>query len=149
MSQRANQAGYQQQSQHQNPDGGHGEPSIGDLISSLARDTQTLVRQEVTLAKTELNQSVKHLVSSLVKVVVGGLILYAGLLVLLFAAVAGVHKLDFSWPVSALIVGGITLFVGLILVLIARSGLRGSNLMPTETIETLKDDRDWAKGQVR
>jgi len=145
MSQRSNQAApaYPNQDQRGN------EPSIGELISSLARDTQTLVKQEVTLAKTELNQSVKQLVSSIVKVVVGGLILYAGLLVLLFAAVGFVHRLDFSWPVSALIVGGVTLIVGLILVQMARSGLSGSNLMPTDTIDSLKDDRDWAKGQVR
>jgi formate/nitrite transporter FocA (FNT family) len=142
MSQQANQA-------YRTQDPGGQEPSIGELISNLARDTQTLVRQEVALAKTEVNQSVKQLVSSLVKVIVGGLILYAGLLVLLFAAVAGVHKLDFSWAVSALIVGAVTLVIGLILVQMARSGLRGSNLMPTETIESLKDDRDWAKGQVR
>jgi H+/Cl- antiporter ClcA len=143
MSQRVNQATYSRQDQ------GGAEPSIGELISSLARDTQTLVKQEVALAKTELNQSVKQLVSSLVKVVVGGLILYAGLLVLLFAAVGFVRRLDFSWPVSALIVGGITLVVGFILLQMARSGLRGSNLMPTETIDSLKDDRDWAKGQLR
>jgi len=142
MSQQMNQA-YRRQ------DSGSDEPSIGELISNLARDTQTLVRQEVTLAKTELNRSVSQLVSSLVKVVVGGLILYAGLLVLLFAAVAGVHKLDFSWAVSALIVGAVTLVIGFILLQMARSGLRGSNLMPTETIDSLKEDRDWAKGQVR
>jgi len=142
MSQQINQA-------YRRHDSGSDEPSIGELISNLARDTQTLVRQEVTLAKTELNRSVSQLVSSLVKVVVGGLILYAGLLVLLFAAVAGVHKLDFSWAVSALIVGAVTLVIGFILLQMARSGLRGSNLMPTETIDSLKEDRDWAKGQVR
>jgi len=143
MSQRTGQTAHSNQNQSGD------EPSIGELISILARDTQTLVKQEVTLAKTELNQSVKQLVSSIVKVVIGGLILYAGLIVLLFAAVGFVHRLDFSWPVSALIVGGITLLVGLILVLIARSGMSGSNLMPTETIDSLKDDRDWAKGQAR
>lgn len=149
MSQRANQTGYQQQGQQFQDGGRNNEPSIGELISTLARDTQTLVRQEVTLAKTELNQSVKSLVAGIVKVVVGGLILYAGLIVLLFAAVAFLRRLDFSWAVSALIVGGVTLLVGLILFMSAKSSLSGSNLMPTETIDSLKDDRDWAKGQVQ
>lgn len=148
MSQRANQTGYQQQGQ-QFQDGGRNEPSIGELISTLARDTQTLVRQEVTLAKTELNQSVKSLVAGIVKVVVGGLILYAGLIVLLFSAVAFLRRLDFSWAVSALIVGGVTLLVGLILFMSAKSSLSGANLMPTQTIDSLKDDKDWAKGQVQ
>jgi hypothetical protein len=148
MSQRASQAGYQQ-GQNQVQDDRRNEPSIGELISSLARDTQTLVRQEMTLAKTELNHSVKEFVSALAKVVVGGLILYAGLIVLLFAAVAFVRRLDFSWAVSALIVGAVTLVLGLLLMQMARSGLRRTNLMPTETMESLREDRDWAKGQVQ
>jgi len=143
MSQRANPSVFPSPAQ------GAGEPSIGDLIGSLARDTQSLVRQEVALAKTELNQSVSRIVSGVVKVAVAGSVLFAGFLVLVFAAVAGVHQLDYSWMVSALIVGGVALVIGLILLLWAKSNLSGASLAPTETIDTLKDDRDWAKGQMR
>jgi len=125
------------------------EPSVGELISDLARDTQLLVRQEMALAKTEINNSVSNLISGLAKVAAGGFLIYAGLLVLLFAAVAGVHQADLSWWASAIIVGGVTLLVGLIVFMWARSNMRSASLMPTETVETLKEDRDWAKGQVR
>jgi len=143
MSQRANPTAFSTSSQNA------GEPSIGDLVAGLARDTQTLVRQEVALARTEINQSVSSLVSGIVKVVIAGLVVFGGFLALLFAAVAGVHKLDFSWMVSGLIVGGVALVIGLLLLLWAKSNLSGASLAPTETIDTLKDDRDWAKGQVR
>jgi len=131
------------------PDPGMTEPSIGELIGNLARDTQMLVRQEIALARTELNRSMSQLVAGVMKVAVGALILFAGFLILLFAAVAGVHKLDLSWMVSGLIVGGVVLLIGLLILMAAKSGLSGVTLAPTETIETLKDDRDWAKGQLR
>jgi len=149
MSEQTDQATYQTYSQYGARQTATAEPSIGELVGTLARDTQTLVRQEMALAKTEINASVSALISNVIKVAVGGFLMYAGMLVLLFAAVAGVHQADFSWWASALIVGGATLLVGILLFLWAKSGLNDAKLMPTETVETLKEDRDWAKGQVR
>jgi uncharacterized protein (DUF983 family) len=78
------------------------------------------------------------------------MVLYAGFIVLLFALVAFLrNKLDLSWWVSALIVGGVMLLIGLLLVLRAKSQLTGANLAPTATVQTLKDDAAWAKGQVQ
>ena len=125
------------------------EPSIGEMVSSLARDTQHLVRQEVALARTEINQSVHQLIGSVITMAAAAFILYAGLLVLLFAAVEAVRRLDLSWLVSSLIVGGVTAFIGLILVALAGAGLKKTSLAPKETMETLREDRDWAKGQLR
>jgi len=150
MSEQTDRATYQSYPPNTNRQATTSEPSIGELVSNLARDTQMLVRQEMTLAKTEINNSVSNLISGVIKVAVGGFLLYAGALVLLFAAVAGVREgFDISWWASALIVGGVTLLVGLILFMTAKSNLDSASLMPTETVETLKEDRDWAKGQVR
>ena len=124
------------------------EPSIGDLFAGLARDTQQLVRNEAALAKAEMSRSAKEMISAIVKVAIGALVLYAGFLMLLWAAVFGLHQADISWWGSALIVGGAALFVGLILTLWAKSQLKQTNLAPTETIDTLKEDRAWVKGQM-
>jgi hypothetical protein len=83
------------------------------------------------------------------KMIAAAFILYAGLIVLLFALVALLHKIAFSWWVSALIVGGAVLLIGLLLVLRAKSQLSGANLKPTATISSLKDDAAFAKGQVQ
>jgi len=143
MSQRVNQPGYAPGSQNTN------DPSIGELVAALARDSQLLVRQELALARTELSQSVSRLVSAVVKMAIAAFVLFGGFLVLLFAATAAVHRRDYSWMVSALAVGIAALVIGLILLMWARSNLRGASLAPTETIDTLKDDRDWAKGELR
>ncbi len=128
---------------------GSADPSLGELFSSLTANTQTLVKQELALAKTELTQSAKDIGMAIGKLVAAALILYAGLIVLLFTAVALLHKIAFSWWVSALIVGGVVILIGLLLVLRAKSQLSGANLKPTATIESLKDDAAFAKGQVQ
>jgi formate/nitrite transporter FocA (FNT family) len=125
-----------------------GNTSLGELISNLGRDTQTLVRQEMTLAKAEMKRSAGQVGMAMAKIAAGALILYSGFLMLLWAAVFGLRESDVSWWASALIVGGAALLVGLILTLWARSQLRSANLMPTETIESMKDTGAWAKGQL-
>lgn len=128
---------------------GSGEPSLGQLFGDLARDVQNLFKQEIALAKTETTQSAKRVGMDLAKVVAGALVLYTGVIFLLAAAVFGLRELDLPWSLSALIVGAVVAAAGAFLVLRAKSDLQSTSLMPTETIETLKDDRDWAKGQVR
>ena len=128
---------------------GGGEPSLGELFSNLTANTQTLVKQELALAKTELTQSAKDIGMAVAKIIAAALILYTGLIILLFAAVALLHKIAFSWWVSGLIVGGVVILLGVFLVLRARAQLSAANLKPTATIASLKDDAAFAKGQVQ
>jgi hypothetical protein len=127
-----------------------GEPSIGELFSRLASDTQRLFKQEVNLAKTEVAQAASDTGKAIAKLAAGALILYAGFMLLLWAAIFGLREAaEISWWASALIVGGATLLVGLILVLWARGQMKQVSFKPEETIDTLKDDRAWAKGQLQ
>src|SRR5215210_266184 len=128
---------------------GAGEPSLGQLFGDLARDVQTLFKQEIALAKTETTQSAKRAVMDIAKIVAGALVLYTGVIFLLAAAVFGLRELDLPWSLSALIVGAVVAVIGLFLVLRAKSDLTSGSLAPTETIESLKQDGEWAKGQMR
>ncbi len=128
---------------------GAGEPSLGQLFGDLARDVQNLFKQELALAKTETTQSAKRAGMDIAKIIAGALVLYTGVIFLLAAAVFGLRELDLPWSLSALIVGVVVMAVGAVLVLRAKSDLTSGSLAPTETIESLKDDRDWAKGQVQ
>lgn len=124
------------------------DPSLGELFSSLARETQDLVRNEFALARTEMSESASQMVSAAMKVAIGALVLYAGFLMLLWAALFALHRADFSWWASAAIVGGAAILVGLILTLWARAQLKKASLVPERTIDSLKEDRSWAKGQM-
>lgn len=133
----------------QGPTSGATEPSLGQLFGDLIGDVQRLFKQEIALAKTETTQSAKRLGMDLAKIVAGALVLYTGVIFLLAAAVFGLRELDLPWSLSALIVGAVVAAIGIILVLRAKSDLTSGSLAPTETIESLKEDGEWAKGQLR
>ena len=131
--------------QQQNKD----ERSLGELFADLARDTATLVSQEVTLAKTEMTAKATRVGKDIGFLAVGGMIAYAGLLaiiagVILLLAASGVPL----W-VSALIVGLVVAGVGYFLVQRGLTALKREDLTPRQTIESLKEDTQWAKEQVR
>jgi xanthine/uracil permease len=124
------------------------ERSLGDLFAELARETSTLVRQEVQLAKAELTQSASEAGRGIVSLVAGGAIAYAGLLFLLLAAVLGLWDAGLEPWLASLIVGLVVVAIGAILVQRARESLKPANLAPRRTVETLKEDQEWAKEQI-
>jgi hypothetical protein len=124
------------------------ERSLGDLFAELARETSTLVRQEVQLAKAELTQSASEAGRGIASLVAGGAIAYAGLLFLLLAVVLGLWDAGLEPWLSALIVGLVVVAIGAFLVLRARESLKPANLAPRRTVESLKEDQEWAKEQI-
>jgi hypothetical protein len=124
------------------------ERSLGDLFSDLSRETTTLVRQEVQLAKTELTQSATEVARGIGMLVAGGAVAYAGLLFLLLAIVFGLIEAGWDAWLSALAVGVVVVAIGAVLVLRARESLKPANLAPRRTVETLKEDQEWAKEQI-
>ena len=79
--------------------------SLGELFADLARESSTLLRQEVQLAKTELSQKVSGLSRDMASVAIGGLVAYAGLLAILAALIIGLATAGLPWWVAALLVG--------------------------------------------
>ena len=124
------------------------ERSLGDLFSDLSRETTTLVRQEVQLAKAELTQSATEAVRGIGMLVAGGAVAYAGLFFLLLAIVFGLIEAGWDAWLSALVVGLVVVALGAILVLRARESLKPANLAPRRTLETLKEDQEWAKEPI-
>jgi len=124
------------------------ERSLGDLFSDLSRETTTLVRKEVQLAKAELTQSATEAARGIGMLAAGGAVAYAGLLFLLLAIVFGLIEAGWDAWLSALVVGLVVAAIGAVLVLRARESLKPANLAPRRTVETLKEDQEWAKEQI-
>jgi len=122
--------------------------SLGELFAALASETSTLVRQEVELAKTEMTQKATRVGRDVGTIGAGGAIAYAGFLVFLAAVVLGLGQLIPLW-VSALLVGILVIIVGFVVVQTGLGALKRANLTPRETIQTLKEDAEWAKEQTK
>ena len=123
------------------------ERSLGDLFSQLTHDLSTLLRQEVMLAKTELSQKASKAGKDVGFLAVGGAIAYAGFLVILAGIILALG-LVLPWWASALIVGVVVAAIGYILIRKGQTALKQADLTPKQTIETLKEDQQWAKEQV-
>lgn len=121
--------------------------SLGDLLSELSRETGQLVRKEVELATTELTAKARVAGAQVGIAAAGGALTHAGLLVLVAAVVIGLAELGLAPWLSALIVGLVTMAIGYVLVNRGLAGLRGTNIMQTQTIETLKEDARWTTRQ--
>jgi len=124
------------------------EPTLGDLFTSLTSDLTTLVRKEIELARTETMEKVSGVTRSVVMMVAGGLVAYAGLIALIMAAIFLLNRAMSLW-LSALIVGIVVIIVGAILLSIGKSSLNNMTVVPEKTVETMKDNTEWAKEQVK
>lgn len=124
------------------------ERSIGELFAELATETSTLVRQEVQLAKTEITQKVTSAGKDVGMIGAGGALAYAGLLALIAAVIIGLGQLIPMW-LSALIVGLVVVGIGYMLIQSGLTALKRIDPTPRETIESLKEDKEWVKEQTR
>ena len=124
------------------------ERSLGDLFTELARETSTLVRQEMQLAKAELTQSATEAGRAVAFLLIGGAVAYAGVLFLLLAVVYGLIAAGIDPWLSAGLVGLIVVIIGGVLVMRARASLSAATAGPRRTVATLKEDTEWAKEQL-
>ena len=128
---------------------GGDDRSLGELFSELTRETTTLVRQEVELAKAEMTQKASSVGKDIGYLVAGGAVAYAGFLALLAAVILGLGQLGVTWWLSALIVGAVVAAIGGFLVMSGMKNLKQEDMAPRATLDTLKEDAQWAKEQTK
>ena len=123
--------------------------SLSELFSELSRESSTLMRQQIELAKVELSEKMSRLGAGLARVVVGGLLATGGLLVILAAVVLGVVAMGVPAWLAALLVGLVVAFVGYLLAQQAISAMGREDLAPRTTIDTLKESAEWVKSPTK
>ncbi|HET6779042.1 MAG TPA: phage holin family protein [Gemmatimonadales bacterium] len=122
--------------------------SIGELFGQLSQDMTLLVRQEIQLARTEMSEKLSRFTTNLVSVLSGGFVAYLGGLALVAALILAIRDLaNISLALSALIVGAVLAIVGYVMLQKGVKELKRVDLAPRRTVETLKDDVQWAKEQ--
>jgi hypothetical protein len=124
------------------------ERSIGELFGQLSQDMTLLVRQEVQLARTEMSDKLSRMTANLISVLAGGFVAYLGGLALVACVILALRDLaNISLAVSALIVGAILAVIGWVMLQKGLKDMKQVDLAPRRTVETLKDDVQWAKEQ--
>jgi len=120
------------------------DTSLGEIVGRLASDFSRLMRAEIALAKAEAKEEVKEAGKGAGMLAGAG---YAGHLLTLFLSLALMFLLDVWMPIgwAALIVAVLWGIVGFVLYSSGRKNLKRATPPMEETVETLKEDAQWAK----
>ena len=119
--------------------------SLGELFGDLTRSMSTLVRQEIDLARTEMTARAGRLSRGAAMVGVGGALLYAAFFGAMTALILGLVAIGLDPWVAALLVTIVVAAVGGLLVATGLEALKKADLVPRRTIESVREDADWAK----
>jgi len=125
------------------------EPPIGELFRQLTEDATRLIKQEVALGKAELRQTASALASDATRLAVAAVLAILGALAATAFLIIGLGILIGSFWLSALLVALILLATAALIGKRAVDDMRERDLAPTETIETLQEDAEWARREAR
>jgi len=126
------------------------EPTLTQLVSGLVSDTKLLLRQELALAKYEIQEEVSKTKTALVCLGAGiGIAVIGGLLFIVML----VHLLSAltEWPLWICygIVAGICIIAGAALLYGGKKQMSDISVVPSLTFETMKENIRWIKEKAK
>lgn len=124
------------------------ERSLGELISDLRDQIKALIKEEIELAKTEMAGKFSSAVKDLIFAIAGGLLACTGSLALFAALILGLATGMQAW-LAALVVGLVFCAGGILLLMRGISELKKIKFKPTETIKSLREEKDLAKEEAK
>jgi len=122
-----------------------GNVTVGQLVGEVMGDISTLIRKEIELAKAEIREEASKAGKG--AGMLGGAAL-AGYFTLLFLSLTLTWTLDLWLPLpwAALIVTVLWGIGAAVLGLSGRNKLREVRPVPEQTVESVKEDVQWVKG---
>ncbi len=119
-------------------------PLLG-LVTDLWRQSVSLLRDEAELAKAEISEKISEVGTAIGSLAIGGAVLFAGFLLVLFAIVALVAlvlpEAHASW-LAPLLVGAVVLLAGGLLLSAGLKKLQSGNLKSSRTVRSLQRDAE-------
>jgi membrane protein len=121
---------------------------IGGVVRAIAADLSLLVRQQIELAKQEVGEAAKARARGIGAFAAAGVL---ALFVIGFLGMTLAAALAIVLPnwLANLIVAGVFLLIAVVAVLVGRTSMKTPRASAERTKETLKEDVEWAKRQIR
>lgn len=114
------------------------ERSLGQLVSDATTDLQTIVRNEVALAKAEVSRDVKHAGKGGAMLAVAAVIALFALHLLLFAAAWGLVAAGLDAWLAFLIVGVVLVIIALALAVMGKKAMQKMQGGPQRAVKQAK-----------
>jgi uncharacterized membrane protein YqjE len=123
--------------------------SLGELLKQLSQETTRLVHQELELAKAELTQKGKQAGAGAGLFGGAGALGLAALGALTACFILALNAIMPAW-LAALLVAVVYGIIAFVLVKQGQAKMKAAGPpVPEQTIETVKEDVEWAKTQTR
>jgi uncharacterized membrane protein YqjE len=123
--------------------------SLGELFKQLSEETTRLVHQELELAKAELTQKGRQAGTGAGMLGGAGALGLAALGALTACFILALNAVMPAW-LAALLVAVVYAIIAFVLVKQGQARIRRATPpVPEQTIETVKEDVEWAKTQMR
>jgi len=123
------------------------DDSISELVGRVAADVGALFASEIELAKVELRQEAKQAGRAGAMLGAGAAVAWFAATLLSFAAAWGLAEWLDSPALGFLIIGVVYTVAAAVLLAQGRNRVRAVNLVPENTIATIKEDIEWLKQQ--
>ena len=122
--------------------------TVPELLGNIVDNIQQIIRSEFRLAKAELQEKASRASKPATTLGAGFLLGLYGLGFLLLAAVYALSTI-MAAGLAALFVGGFLALVSIMLVTSSANKLKALNPAPEKTIQTLQENVQWAKNQIK
>jgi hypothetical protein len=119
------------------------DASVGELVSRVATDLSTLLRQEVALAKAEVKEEATRAGKAAGLFGAGGVAVLMTVVFLSLALMFGLDSFLWTW-VSALLVGLLWGGIAAAMFVFGREEVQHVK-GPERTIQTVKEDVEWLR----
>lgn len=125
-----------------------GDRSLSDVFQDIIRNVQEIVRSEVRLAKAEIREEAARAKSPTLLLGAGVVTAIFAMLFLLLMIVYALALVMPSWA-AALIVGAVLAVVASVILTAAIGRFKQIHGIPERTVETIKENVEWAKQHTK
>jgi uncharacterized membrane protein YqjE len=122
--------------------------SVPEVLQDIVSNLQEIIRSEFRLAKTELKEEAARAAKPAATFGFGLVAGFYGIGFLLVAAVYGLSMVMAGW-LAALLVGAVLTIVAIALTSSSGKELKSVNAIPDKTVQSLEENVQWAKRQIK
>jgi uncharacterized membrane protein YqjE len=126
----------------------YNERSVPEVLQDIAGNIQEIIRSEFRLAKTEIKEEASKASRPAETLGAGIVLSFYALGFILFAVVYALSIVIAAW-LAALLVGVVLAVLGIALIGSGGKRLKQVNVIPGKTAESLKENMQWAKNQIK
>lgn len=121
--------------------------TLSALLSHLFRDSESLLLQQLALLRAETGEALGGLALGALLMMVGLLVALTGALALVTAVIVLLSAVMPLW-LACVAVGAAVCAIGAVLVLYGLRRLRAAQLVPRQTLQSLRETGEWLREEL-